>query len=210
MPVFINEVHYDNSGRDSGEFIEVAGRAGTALAGWRLILYNGKDGRAYSLLPLQGFIDDELNGFGAVAFPAAGIQNGAPDGIALVDDIGRVRELLSYEGSFTALDGAAAGRPSAPLPVFEPGGDPPGLSLQRTGAGPGFESLQWVGPFEASPNVLNAGERLALAPVPLPPTLWTLLAGLGVLGLTRRGRFRAGRKARKSCATSPFVTRIRA
>ena len=28
-PVFINEIHYDNTGTDAGEFIEVAGPAGT-------------------------------------------------------------------------------------------------------------------------------------------------------------------------------------
>src|SRR5690606_35449458 len=32
-PVFINEIHYDNTGTDAGEFVEVAGPAGTDLAG---------------------------------------------------------------------------------------------------------------------------------------------------------------------------------
>src|SRR5262245_8983842 len=39
--VFINEIHYDNVGTDTGEFIEIAGPAGTDLAGWRLVRYNG-------------------------------------------------------------------------------------------------------------------------------------------------------------------------
>ena len=38
---FINEIHYDNVGTDSGEAIEVAGPAGTDLTGWSLVLYNG-------------------------------------------------------------------------------------------------------------------------------------------------------------------------
>ena len=33
-PVFINEFHYDNDGADAGEFVEVAGPAGTSLNGW--------------------------------------------------------------------------------------------------------------------------------------------------------------------------------
>ena len=31
--VFINEIHYDNTGTDTGEFIEIAGPAGTDLTG---------------------------------------------------------------------------------------------------------------------------------------------------------------------------------
>ena len=42
--VFINEIHYDNSGTDSGEAVEVAGPAGTKLSGGKLVLYNGSDG----------------------------------------------------------------------------------------------------------------------------------------------------------------------
>ncbi len=39
--VFINEIHYDNTGTDAGESIEVAGPAGTDLTGWTIVLYNG-------------------------------------------------------------------------------------------------------------------------------------------------------------------------
>ena len=33
--VFINEIHYDNVGTDSGEAVEIAGPAGTDIGGWR-------------------------------------------------------------------------------------------------------------------------------------------------------------------------------
>ncbi len=36
--VFINEIHYDNTGTDAGESIEVAGPAGTDLTGWTIVL----------------------------------------------------------------------------------------------------------------------------------------------------------------------------
>ncbi|MGZ8869334.1 MAG: endonuclease, partial [Thermoanaerobaculia bacterium] len=39
--VFINEFHYDNTGGDTGEFIEIAGPAGTNLTGYVIELYNG-------------------------------------------------------------------------------------------------------------------------------------------------------------------------
>ena len=42
--VFINEINYDPAGTDTGEFVEVAGLAGTDLTGWTLVLYNGNGG----------------------------------------------------------------------------------------------------------------------------------------------------------------------
>ena len=42
QPAFINEIHYDNISKDTGEAIEVAGPAGTDLFGWALALYNGR------------------------------------------------------------------------------------------------------------------------------------------------------------------------
>jgi hypothetical protein len=50
-PVFINEIHYDNAGADVGEFVEIAGPAGTNLAGWRLMLP-----RKWRYLPSGGTI----------------------------------------------------------------------------------------------------------------------------------------------------------
>ena len=44
--VFINEIHYDNTGTDAGEFIEIAGPAGTNLSDYSLVLYNGATGAA--------------------------------------------------------------------------------------------------------------------------------------------------------------------
>ena len=52
--VFVNELHYDNAGTDAGEAIEVAGPAGTDLAGWSVVLYNGSGGAVYGTDPLSG------------------------------------------------------------------------------------------------------------------------------------------------------------
>lgn len=46
--VFVNEINYDPAGADANETIEVAGVAGTNLAGWRIVLYNGNGGVAYA------------------------------------------------------------------------------------------------------------------------------------------------------------------
>ena len=99
--VFVNELHYDNDGTDAGEFIEIAGPAGTDLSGWSLVLYNGNGGAVYNTTDLSGVvIPDQDNGFGAAAvgYPENGIQNGSPDGSALVGPGGVVIQFLSYEG----------------------------------------------------------------------------------------------------------------
>jgi hypothetical protein len=35
-----SELHYDNSGVDTGEAIEVSGPAGLDITGWRVVLYD--------------------------------------------------------------------------------------------------------------------------------------------------------------------------
>jgi len=52
--VFVNELHYDNAGTDAGEAIEVAGPAGTDLAGWSLVLYNGSAAPSMAPTPCPG------------------------------------------------------------------------------------------------------------------------------------------------------------
>ena len=44
--VFVNELHYDNSGPDTDEAVEIAGPALTNLNGWSVVLYNGTGGAA--------------------------------------------------------------------------------------------------------------------------------------------------------------------
>ena len=44
VDLHVSEFHYDNSGGDVGEFIEVTGDAGTDLTGWTIELYNGSGG----------------------------------------------------------------------------------------------------------------------------------------------------------------------
>ncbi|MCA9139722.1 MAG: DUF2341 domain-containing protein, partial [Planctomycetales bacterium] len=136
---FINEIHYDNTGTDTGEAVEVAGAAGTDLTGWKLVFYDGSSGTVYDTQNLSGVIADETNGFGTVVvnLPTNGIQNSV-DGIALVDDFGNVIEFLSYEGAFTAIDGEAAGQLSTDIGVSESSGTAIGDSLQRTGTGPNY------------------------------------------------------------------------
>ncbi len=43
--VFLNEIHYANTGVDAGEFVEVAGPPGTDLTGVEVVLYDGETAR---------------------------------------------------------------------------------------------------------------------------------------------------------------------
>ncbi len=146
--VSLSELHYDNSGADVGEFFEVTGDAGGDLAGWSVVLYNGNGGAVYDTVALTGTIPNEDGSQGALAFYPSSIQNGAPDGLALVDDGGVVLEFLSYEGSFTAVGGPAGGMTSTDIGVSESSGTAVGESLQVL-------SAVWTGPAAESPGLLN-------------------------------------------------------
>ncbi|WP_461305341.1 HYR domain-containing protein, partial [Aureisphaera sp.] len=156
-PVFINELHYDNGGTDQDEAIEIAGPAGTDLSVYTIVLYNGNGGAQYNEVPLSGTIDDEGNGYGAVNFPIAGIQNGSPDGIVLAQG-GNVLQFISYEGSFTAIDGIANGMTSTDIGVEENSGTAIGESLQLTGTGSSSGDFTWNAPSASSPGSINAGQ----------------------------------------------------
>src|SRR5689334_24452494 len=92
--VRISEIHYDNAGTDAGEAIEVSAPAGTDLTGWQVILYNGNGGASYGTQPLSGAVPATCGARGVLVinYPANGIQNGDPDGVALVDNLGTVVE----------------------------------------------------------------------------------------------------------------------
>ena len=109
-----------------GEAVEVAGPAGTDLTGWSVVPYNGNGGAPYSPQgSLTGRLaDDTGTGFGFQSVSLSGLQNGAPDGVALVDAAGDLVQFLSYEGTFTAVGGAADGRTSTDIGVAEDGKPP--------------------------------------------------------------------------------------
>ncbi len=156
--VFINEIHYDNASTDTGEAIELAGPAGTDLAGWQIVPYNGANGQTYTpTINLTGTIPNQQNGFGTLSFALAGLQNGPADGIALVNGA-TVVQFLSYEGQFTAINGPAAGMTSVDIGVSEPDSTPVGHSLQLSGAGCMYEDFTWNAPAANTFGNINAGQ----------------------------------------------------
>ncbi len=132
---FISEIHYDNAGVDSAEAIEISAETDIELNGWSLVLYNGSNGTPYSTTMLTGSAETatgcgESGGTLLVNYSTNGIQNGSPDGIALVDNNGGIIEFISYEGQFTAVGGPADGLTSIDIGVSESSSTPVGESLQ--------------------------------------------------------------------------------
>jgi hypothetical protein len=125
----INEIDYDNIGTDSAEYIEIynASASMTSLAGLSVRLVNGATSTEYATIDL-GTLGSLAGGQylviagPSVTVPTAAkkldplwsqdqVQNGEPDGIALVDTVGpTLLDALSYEGGIPAatLTGFAA------------------------------------------------------------------------------------------------------
>ncbi|HET6562869.1 MAG TPA: ExeM/NucH family extracellular endonuclease, partial [Marmoricola sp.] len=167
--VFINELHYDNAGTDTGEFIEVAGPAGTDLTGWSVVLYNGGNNAQYDSDSLSGMLGDDTGtgfGFASISYPTDGIQNGPADGVALLDDSGRVVQFLSYEGVLTT----AAGQ-STDIGVAEGSATAAGLSLQLTGTGDSYGDFTWASPATQTLNAANNQQLFVASGDPVPPTV---------------------------------------
>ena len=119
--LIINEVDYDNISTDSAEFVELYNASGMILplAGLKVVLVNGATNASYQTIDLgaagQLAIGQYLiiAGSGVTVQNSAKkvnplwtqdqVQNGAPDGIAIIDDVRHVIiDALSYEGDVTA------------------------------------------------------------------------------------------------------------
>ncbi len=134
------------------------------------MLYNGSNGAVYDTINLSGVIPDQQNGYGTLSFPRAGIQNGSPDGIALVDSGNSVIQFLSYEGTFTAVGGPADGMLSVDIGVSENGSGAVGDSLQLTGTGTAYEDFTWAADMPNTFGAVNTGQTFGSGPVSTNPT----------------------------------------
>lgn len=162
---WINEFHYDNTGTDAGEFVEIILADTTPTTNVSVILYNGST--AGSFIPygtasdLASFTKGvSANGYTiySKSFPVDGIQNGGTDGIALIID-NVVEEFISYEGSAVATSGAAAGYTSKDIGISE-GSEAAGGSLYRYGPGSVGRDFAWAKATTATPGQINAGQTL--------------------------------------------------
>ena len=95
----LNEIDYDQVGADSGGFVEIfnAGDGPADLTGIALVLVDGGTGDEYQRRALSGTL-----AAGSYLVVEVDAQNGAPDGVALIDAAGALLDALSYEGAIEA------------------------------------------------------------------------------------------------------------
>ncbi len=154
--LFINEIDYDQTGTDTGEFLEIAGPAGT-YENVTLDHYNGNGGALIWSFDLPTFtLSDEASGYGFYVFGVAGvpnvdyefsgsIQNGAPDGMVLVVN-GSIVDAIAWEGEMNDPDGN-------PMESVE--GDYSGIDSSASRIG--VDGSPWeYGPF--SPGAINTNQ----------------------------------------------------
>jgi large repetitive protein len=113
----INEVDYDQVGSDTGEFVEIYNGALTPadLSSVVLVMVNGSTSREYARVALSGTLAPGAYAVVAnagVTVPAGvmrfalandSLQNGAPDGVALINTAtSAMLDALCYEGSMSA------------------------------------------------------------------------------------------------------------
>ncbi|MEJ7604547.1 MAG: lamin tail domain-containing protein [Kofleriaceae bacterium] len=144
----INEVDYDQPGTDTAEYIEIHNPSGATipLAGKQVLLVNGNDGTVYETVQLTGSLP--ANGYLVIAGanvtvppgvlkidadwtnPTGDIQNGMPDGVALIDNVAHTLiDAVSYEGAMLTID-----LPGFPGPVSLTEGGTPAVAIDM---GPG-------------------------------------------------------------------------
>jgi hypothetical protein len=94
----INEVDYDQIGTDANGFVEIknVGDSEVDLSNVDLVAVNGGDSAEYDRVALTGSL-----AAGAHLDIAIELQNGAPDGLALIEGT-TLLDALSYEGAITA------------------------------------------------------------------------------------------------------------
>ena len=161
---WINEFHYDNASSDTGEFVEIViENAGSySLSDFRLDLYNGSGGTSYEHQTLDQFASGSTYGHFTIYYlDISGIQNGAPDGIALsYQDRLLAGQFISYEGSFTATDGPANGQTSSDIGTSETTSTTKGFSLQLSGNGSQYSDFSWQVPDTATKGHINNEQTL--------------------------------------------------
>jgi large repetitive protein len=123
----LNEVDYDQVGADADGFVEIynAGSEAADLSGHALVFVDGGDGQEYLRRPLTGTL-----AAGAYLVVTADAQNGAPDGLALLNGDKQLLDALSYEGEI-----ATATIEGRPYDLVEGAALPASVADSNTAAG---------------------------------------------------------------------------
>ena len=148
---YINEFHYDNTGSDVGEFIEVVipHPQPTDPENYKLYTYNGGDSMFVLQRSLSGLTPNCAGDSCFYVWTRQELlQNGPRDGIALAyesETDTMVFDFISYEGVLMALDGPARGLTSTDVGIEEDADTPVGWSLQKDSTGVWFAGPETPG-----------------------------------------------------------------
>jgi endonuclease/exonuclease/phosphatase family metal-dependent hydrolase len=168
--VFINEFHYDNTGNDTGEFVEIAVGLGrvASLSALSLITYNGSNGAVVATHPLNTFTAGSITGTGYRLYhKAIGLQNES-EGLAIAEGA-NVLQFISYEGAFAATTGPAAGMTAINIGLTQSGNDPIGLAaLGLNGSGLSAADFLWrkFTDIAHSPGAVNDSQTFIIPTLP--------------------------------------------
>ena len=157
--IIFSEIDYDQPGSDHDEFLELFFPNGGTISDCEIQLVNGSNTSKYGTIDVAGTYTTGQY----AAFYYAGIQNGAPDGFALVDTsttAGTVVWFYSYEGTITGYD-AGDGTPVDSTPLTNNGAavNDTGDESIVNGAAAGVDDC-----VDGSPTPNAANEDLAGAP----------------------------------------------
>ena len=184
---WINEFHYDNSGTDEGEFVEIVieNASSYTLSNFQVDLYNGSSGVSYGNKTVDNFTQGNTVGnYTFFYWEPSSIQNG-PDGIALSYNGTLISgQFLSYEGSFSATDGPANGQTSTDVGVSESSTTPTGQSLQLSGTGTQYSDFSWQSPATATKGAINNGQTFGASRPGNPTTFLATTVSISEIHLS--------------------------
>lgn len=178
---WVNELNYESD--PNVEIVRSPISAAVDLNTVTWHLYNGANGTVYSQIPLNTFtVGSSTNGYTIFRLSGFTIQSGNPSGQADSPDGwaisvgGTVVEFKSYEGSFTATNGVAAGLTSADIGVRQDTGFPSQASSQLTGTGNKASDFGWIPGQGPSYGQVNLSQTLTAVPEPSSMVLIGLVA----------------------------------
>ena len=164
LSTFINEINYMASNPTEAG-LEIAGEAGSDLAGWSLVGYALDGTIEYIDYISAGVIPNQQNGHGTFWYDVEQNSNGG--GIALVNSGGNVVQFLSYgtvnfaNVIIDAIEGPASGTTSQYVGTQLL----PQSSLQLVGTGLTYANFLWSLPSVATQGVVNTNQIFGLPPL---------------------------------------------
>jgi len=130
-------------------------------SGYSIVRYDRTEGKTYTSPNLKtvSFRSNPLREYAVYSYNTNGLQNGSPDGVALLDNLGLLIQFLSDEGTFIAVGGPAHGLMSKDIHVRESNSTSAAYSLQLHGSGAKYTYFYWAHPNQATLGAANTGQK---------------------------------------------------